>query len=535
MTGDNVIFNTTVAGSPITASGTLVPTLKTQTANTVFAGPTSGGAATPAFRALVPADLSITPGLVLTSTGLTPAPSPAVTNCPTGEAVFAYGLDSGGNYQQLASWNSAAGASTKLGRWDFCHPFAYNDTGTAITEIKEAFRITHLAGQGTTPSTVRDERSVDINFVNTGTDSFHQAIGGVYADWTVIGNPTFGGHPGGEASIQIFRGNTTDARTNGASLSSDGAYVYTGQFEKQTTSVEPSGKSGVYWGEYTNEAAGNQSGVNPAVYGGICDDINGTDTNHACSVFVASLPSNRFPTNYGFFSANFGTNAADWDMFLGGVNTAGTAAGYWGGTGPLSVGTAAHAASTYQFDLLGAAKFKAGAGVRQIDLFGSTSGSCGLSTDATSTTLTNTCAFAGTTLSLTGLLTSYNGITTAGLSFPVQVGSSTLSGQTTSLGPTTLFTVGGATTSYLVSARVYCDTAVATATVTLSIGYTDSSNTAQTVTPSAAACTTLGAASFALIQTPIRAKNATTITYTTTAANSPNYDVSVQVYQQSTN
>lgn len=46
-----------VSGSPITTSGSLGLTLTTQTANRVFAGPTSGGAATPTFRALVAADI----------------------------------------------------------------------------------------------------------------------------------------------------------------------------------------------------------------------------------------------------------------------------------------------------------------------------------------------------------------------------------------------------------------------------------------------------------------------------------------------
>jgi hypothetical protein len=46
-----------VSGSPVTTTGTLTGTLATQTANTVFAGPVSGGAATPAFRALTPSDL----------------------------------------------------------------------------------------------------------------------------------------------------------------------------------------------------------------------------------------------------------------------------------------------------------------------------------------------------------------------------------------------------------------------------------------------------------------------------------------------
>ena len=46
-----------VTTSPVTTSGTLAVTLATQTANKVFAGPTSGGAATPTFRTLVTADL----------------------------------------------------------------------------------------------------------------------------------------------------------------------------------------------------------------------------------------------------------------------------------------------------------------------------------------------------------------------------------------------------------------------------------------------------------------------------------------------
>ena len=49
----------TVSGSPVTTSGTLTANLNTQTANYVFAGPTTGAAATPTFRALVSADLPV--------------------------------------------------------------------------------------------------------------------------------------------------------------------------------------------------------------------------------------------------------------------------------------------------------------------------------------------------------------------------------------------------------------------------------------------------------------------------------------------
>lgn len=46
----------TVSNSPVTTSGTLTGTLATQAANLVWAGPTTGAAAAPTFRALVTAD-----------------------------------------------------------------------------------------------------------------------------------------------------------------------------------------------------------------------------------------------------------------------------------------------------------------------------------------------------------------------------------------------------------------------------------------------------------------------------------------------
>lgn len=57
MTGDDTVYNAIVPGSPITSAGTLAPTLHTQSANTVLAGPTSGGAVAPTFRALISGDI----------------------------------------------------------------------------------------------------------------------------------------------------------------------------------------------------------------------------------------------------------------------------------------------------------------------------------------------------------------------------------------------------------------------------------------------------------------------------------------------
>lgn len=59
-------FTSPVSGSPVTTAGTLNPTWASEAANSVFAGPTSGGAGTPGFRALVVADI---PGTKVLSIG----------------------------------------------------------------------------------------------------------------------------------------------------------------------------------------------------------------------------------------------------------------------------------------------------------------------------------------------------------------------------------------------------------------------------------------------------------------------------------
>jgi hypothetical protein len=57
-----------VAGSPVSGSGTIAVTKANQNANLVYAGPGSGGAAAPTFRALVAADLPAGQGTVTSVT-----------------------------------------------------------------------------------------------------------------------------------------------------------------------------------------------------------------------------------------------------------------------------------------------------------------------------------------------------------------------------------------------------------------------------------------------------------------------------------
>lgn len=84
----------TVTNSPVTSSGSLTVAYATQTANTVFAGPSGGGAATPAFRSLTAADIPSTLGSH-TLTGIT----------VSGTASFEAGVELGNAAADLISVN----------------------------------------------------------------------------------------------------------------------------------------------------------------------------------------------------------------------------------------------------------------------------------------------------------------------------------------------------------------------------------------------------------------------------------------------
>jgi len=90
----------TVSGSPITDAGTITISEATQTANTVYAGPASGGAATPGFRSLVSDDIpnnaADTSGNAATATTATTASALAANgaNCSAGQ--YPLGVDASG-------------------------------------------------------------------------------------------------------------------------------------------------------------------------------------------------------------------------------------------------------------------------------------------------------------------------------------------------------------------------------------------------------------------------------------------------------
>lgn len=87
----------TVTGSPVTGSGTLAITKVVEGVNQVWAGPTSGASATPAFRLLVDADIPAVPESRITNlttdlAAKAPTASPTFTGSVTTPALALSGL-----------------------------------------------------------------------------------------------------------------------------------------------------------------------------------------------------------------------------------------------------------------------------------------------------------------------------------------------------------------------------------------------------------------------------------------------------------
>ncbi len=76
-----------VTGSPVTTAGTLAVSKANQTANTVWSGPTSGGVAAPAFRALVAADIPTQPFDLMAFYPGVPTASVLVTRVPVARVI----------------------------------------------------------------------------------------------------------------------------------------------------------------------------------------------------------------------------------------------------------------------------------------------------------------------------------------------------------------------------------------------------------------------------------------------------------------
>lgn len=121
-----------VAGSPVTTAGTLALTLATQSANRVLAGPTTGSAAGPTFRALVVADI---PALSYDASGAAAAAQAASQPLDSDLTAIA-ALTTTTFGRSLLTQADAAAARTTLGAGtgsgDVVGPATSTDTAIAV-------------------------------------------------------------------------------------------------------------------------------------------------------------------------------------------------------------------------------------------------------------------------------------------------------------------------------------------------------------------------------------------------------------------
>lgn len=178
----------TVSNSPVTSSGTLTGAWATQAANYVLAGPTTGPAATPSFRALVAADvptlnqnttgsaasLSISGQVgLLTFTGLT-----STNRVKTVRDADDTVLELGGSYTPTGTWNWTTATAT----WP---TFNQNTTGQAGSVANALTAGTYLTSTGTFDGSVARTFAVDATSANTASKVVARDASGNFAAGTI--------------------------------------------------------------------------------------------------------------------------------------------------------------------------------------------------------------------------------------------------------------------------------------------------------------------------------------------------------------
>ncbi len=194
-----------VSGGPITSSGTLAVSLANENANLIFAGPTSGGAATPTFRSIVAADIPALPNTNLQNSSVT-----------LGTTNVALGATAG----SLAALNSVGlgvnGTTTGV------MTLANGTSGGATTTVQPstltttAWTMTLPSAKGTNGQVLQTDGSGNTSWISAATGSVTSVNMAVPTYMSVAGGPitssgTLTVSYGNENANLIFAGPTGGA------------------------------------------------------------------------------------------------------------------------------------------------------------------------------------------------------------------------------------------------------------------------------------------------------------------------------------
>jgi len=202
-----------ISGSPVTSSGTLTATFDTQSANTHFSGPTSGGAATPTFRALVTADLPAGTGTVTSVALALPTSVFDISGSPvtgTGTLTGTFDTQSANTVFAGPTTGSAATPAFRAlvtadtdGKVKFEGQYLLGDQTTALTTgtkltvrwrgmtLTEVHTFLATAGTGATTFDLKDD-GTSVFSTKPSIDSGEKTS--TTGTAAVISNPTIGDH-----------------------------------------------------------------------------------------------------------------------------------------------------------------------------------------------------------------------------------------------------------------------------------------------------------------------------------------------------